>query len=105
MKFFETSKYFSLKKSTYINLRWIAIIGQLITVNLIYYILNFDFDLTLANLIILLGVLSNLYLVFINNNTQLSDKIASFFLLTISEILSLIINKFSSFSIDRASVT
>ena len=82
MKFFETSKYFSLKKSTYINLRWIAIIGQLITVNLIYYILNFDFDLTLANLIILLGVLSNLYLVFINNNTQLSDKIASFFLLT-----------------------
>ena len=34
MKFFETSKYFSLKKSTYINLRWIAIIGQLITINL-----------------------------------------------------------------------
>ena len=63
MKFFETSKYFSLKKSTYINLRWIAIIGQLITVNLIYFIFDFRFSLILANSTILLGVLSNLYLV------------------------------------------
>jgi two-component system sensor histidine kinase RegB len=80
MKFFETSKYFSLKKSTYINLRWIAIIGQFITVNLIYFNFNFDFDLTLANLIILLGIFSNLYLILINNNTQLSDKTAFIFL-------------------------
>ena len=28
MKFFETSEYFQLNKPTYINLRWIAIIGQ-----------------------------------------------------------------------------
>ena len=55
MKFFETSKYFSLKKSTYINLRWIAIIGQLITVNLIYFVFDFRFSLILANLTILLG--------------------------------------------------
>jgi two-component system sensor histidine kinase RegB len=80
MKFFETSKYFSLKKSTYINLRWIAIIGQFITVNLTYFNFNFDFDLTLANLIILLGIFSNLYLILINNNTQLSDKTAFIFL-------------------------
>ena len=80
MKFFETSKYFSLKKSTYINLRWIAIIGQFITVNLVYFNFNFDFDLTLANLIILLGIFSNLYLILINNNTQLSDKTAFIFL-------------------------
>ena len=81
MKFFETSKYFSLKKSTYINLRWIAIIGQLITINLIYFIFNFTFDLTVGNLIILIGVLSNLYLIFINRNTQLLDKDAFVFLL------------------------
>ena len=49
MKFFETSKYFSLKKSTYINLRWIAIIGQFITINVIYFIFNFEFDLILEN--------------------------------------------------------
>jgi two-component system sensor histidine kinase RegB len=81
MKFFETSKYFSLKKSTYINLRWIAIIGQLITINLIYFIFNFDFDLILENLIILIGLLSNFYLIYINKNTQLSDKTAFYFLL------------------------
>ena len=81
MRFFETSKYFSLKKSTYINLRWIAIIGQFITINVIYFIFNFDFDLILENLIILIGLLSNLYLIYINKNTQLSDKTAFVFLL------------------------
>ena len=81
MKFFETSKYFSLKKSTYINLRWIAIIGQLVTINLIYFILNFKFNLILENSIILIGILSNLYLIYVNKNTQLSDKTAFLFLL------------------------
>ena len=80
MKFFETSKYFSLKKSTYINLRWIAIIGQLITVNFVYLILNFKFDFLLANMIILIGVISNCYLIYINKKTQLSDGIAFIFL-------------------------
>ena len=81
MKFFETSKYFSLKKSTYINLRWIAIVGQLITVNLVYFIFDFDFNFNLANLIILIGVLSNLYLIHVNEKTQLLDKMAFIFLL------------------------
>ena len=80
MKFFETSKYFSLKKSTYIHLRFIASIGQLITINLIYYVFNFKFDLILGNLIILIGLLSNLYLLYINKNTQLLDKPAFLFL-------------------------
>ena len=106
MKFFETSKYFSLKKSTYINLRFIAIAGQLITINFIYYIFNFKFDLTSGNLIILVGLLSNLYLLYINKNTQLLDKIAFVFLLF--DILQLscliyltggIINPFSIFLI------
>ena len=106
MKFFETSKYFSLKKSTYINLRWIAIIGQLITINLIYFVFNFKFDVNLGNLIILVGLFINLYLLYINKNTQLSDKIAFFLLLT--DILQLscliyltggIVNPFSIFLI------
>jgi len=106
MKFFETSKYFSLKKSTYINLRWIAIIGQLITINLIYFIFGFKFDLILENSIILIGVLSNLYLVYINKNTQLLDKTAFLFLsidvLQLSCLIYLtggIINPFSIFLI------
>ena len=91
MEFFETSKYFSLKKSTYINLRWIAIIGQLITVNSVYFIFNFQFDLILENLIILIGIISNLYLIYINKNTQLADKPAFFFLLVDVLQLSLLI--------------
>jgi len=91
MKFFETSKYFSLKKSIYINLRWIAIIGQLITTNLIYFIFDFTFDLILGNFIILIGTLSNLYLIHINKNTQLLDKTAFLFLLIdISQLSCLI---------------
>ena len=106
MEFFETSKYFSLKKSTYINLRWIAIIGQLITINLIYFFFDFEFNLILENSIILIGVLSNLYLIYINKNTQLSDKVAFLFLfidiLQLSCLIYLtggIINPFSIFLI------
>ena len=81
MKFFETSKYYSLKKSTYINLRWIGIIGQLISVYLVYFYLNFQFDFISSNIIIFFGILSNLYLVFIHKKTQLSDRSALIFLM------------------------
>ena len=81
MGFFETSKQYSFKKSTYINLRWIGIIGQLIAVNFVYLILNFKFNFILSNLIIILGILSNLYLIYIYKKTQLSDRSAFIFLL------------------------
>ena len=81
MKFFETSKYFSLKKSTYIDLRSIAIIGQLTTINVVYFFLNFEFNFILVNLVILVGGLSNLYLAYIHEKTQLLDKESFFFLL------------------------
>ena len=76
MKFFETSKYYSLKKSTYITLRWIGIIGQIISVNLVYFYFNFEFDFVFANLIILIGIISNFYLIFIYKKTQLTDRSA-----------------------------
>ena len=79
MKFFETSKYYSLKKSTYIFLRWIGIVGQIISVNLVYFYLNLDFDYFFSVLIIFFGVLSNLYLIFVYKKTQLSDRSALFF--------------------------
>ena len=81
MKFFETSKNHSFKKSTYISLRWIGIIGQFIAVNFVYFFLNFKFDFFISNIIILLGALSNLYLFFIYKKTQLSDRSAFIFLL------------------------
>ena len=81
MKFFETSKYYSLKKSTYISLRWIGIIGQLISINIVYFYLNFDFDFLKSNLVIFVGIISNLYLIFIYKKTQISDRSALIFLL------------------------
>ena len=80
MRFFETSKQYSFKKSTYINLRWIGIIGQLVAVNFVYLILSFKFEFILSNLIILLGVLSNFYLMYVYKKTQLSDRSAFIFL-------------------------
>ena len=76
MKFFETSKQYSLKKSIYINLRWIGIIGQLISVYLVHFYFNFDFNFIFANLFIFIGVISNLYLIFIYKKTQLTDRSA-----------------------------
>ena len=81
MKFFETSKYHTFKKSTYISLRWIGIFGQLIAVNFVYFFLNFKFDFLSSNLIIFFGVLSNLYLIFVYKKTQLSDRSALIFLI------------------------
>ena len=81
MKFFETSKYYTLKKSTYINLRWIGIFGQLFSVYFVFFFLKFKFDFIYANLVILLGILSNFYLIFIYQKTQLSDRSALLFLL------------------------
>ena len=81
MKFFETSKYYTLKKSTYINLRWIGIFGQLFSVYFVFFFLKFKFDFINANLIIFLGILSNFYLIFIYQKTQLSDRSALLFLL------------------------
>ena len=80
MKFFETSKYSSFKKSIYVSLRWIGIIGQLISVNFVYFYLNFEFNYLISNLIISIGILSNLYLIFIYQKVQLSDRTAFIFL-------------------------
>ena len=80
MKFFETSEYHFFKKSIYINLRWIGTIGQLISVNFVYFYLNFEFDFISSNLVIFFGILSNLYLIFIYKKTQLSDRSAFIFL-------------------------
>ena len=81
MRFFETSKYFTLKKSTYISLRWIAILGQLVSINIVYFFFKFNFDFIYSNVIILLGILSNIYLTFVYKKTQLSERSALTFLM------------------------
>ncbi len=106
MKFFETSKLFSLNRPQYINLRWIAIFGQLITINTVRFIFEFQFNYLLTSIIIIFGVLSNFFLMYYFKKNQLNDK-ASFIFLCIDIFqLSLliyltggIINPFSIFII------
>ena len=81
MEFFKTSKAYYLTKSTYINLRWIAIIGQFITINFVKFIFNFEFNYLLANFIIFLGTISNLFLIYFYNNSQISNRSSFIFLL------------------------
>ena len=64
MKFFQTSSFYSLNKSTYVNLRWIAYIGQLSTILIVEFFLKFKFNYFTCISIILFSVLTNLYLQF-----------------------------------------
>ncbi len=80
MEFDKVSETYSLNRSTYINLRWIGIIGQFITINVVKFIFDFDFDFLSANLIILIGAISNIFLIYYYRKIQLSNRSASVFL-------------------------
>ena len=103
MKFFETSKYFSLKKSTYINLRWIAIIGQLIAINFVYFFLKLDLPIFETHVIISIGFITNIVLQFKIKTNQLKDLNSTFFLaydlLQLSTLLYLTGGIFNPFSL------
>ena len=71
---------YSLKKSTYVNLRWIAILGQFLTINVVKFILNFEFNFFLANSIVFVGALSNIVLIYFFKKIELSEKISMYFL-------------------------
>ena len=85
------SNIYSLNKSTYINLRWIGIIGQFLTINIVYFFFKFEFNIYLTNLIIILGVISNLILVYFYQKNILSNRASFIFLLVDILQLSLLI--------------
>ena len=98
------SETYSLNRSTYINLRWIGILGQLVTINSVKFIFDFDFDFITANLIIFSGAISNILLLYYYNKIQLSNRSAfSFLLIDIIQLTSLlyltggVVNPFSIF--------
>ena len=51
-----------LDKKTFVFLRWIANIGQFLTVNFVYFFLDFQFSFVECLFFIFLGFLSNFYL-------------------------------------------
>ena len=69
-----------LDKKTLVILRWIAIVGQLITINIVYFILNFGFPFIYCYLIIFFGILTNFFLQFKIKKKLLSDFSSTLYL-------------------------
>ena len=57
MQILNNSDIYTLNRSTYVNLRWIAFIGQILAIFFVQFILNFDFNYLPCLSIIGLGVI------------------------------------------------
>ena len=106
MEHIDPSSKYTLNKSTYINLRWIGIFGQFITINIVAFIFEFQFNYILTNFVVFLGGLTNIFLSNFFKQKQLSNTYAFYFLLVDIIQLSLllyftggILNPFSIFLI------
>ena len=77
---FRLGENLNLDRKTLIILRWIALLGQLIAINLVYFFLKLEFPILIAHAIILLGVSTNFVLQFRIKSIQLKDFYASSFL-------------------------
>ena len=80
MEFVKAKTIFYLNKSTYVNLRWIAIIGQLTTVLFVQFLLNFKFNYFLCIFIIFLSILTNIYLQFKYKKNQIKNSLSTIYL-------------------------
>ena len=78
---FRTKENLNLDKNTLTILRYIAIFGQFISVNIVFYYLKLDFPIKESYLIIFLGLITNIFLQHKIKVNQLKDTYASFFLL------------------------
>ena len=94
MEFLNNSKNYSLNRKTYINLRWIAIAGQFIAINLATFIFQFEFSFIKANLVVLAGAISNIYLISFYVKNLLSNRTAFNYLIidNINILLDFLLN-------------
>ena len=81
MKFFDNSETYTLNKSTYVNLRWIAFIGQILSIFIVEFILNFKFNYLPCLAIIFLGVLTNIILQFKVKQNQIGNNLSLIYLM------------------------
>ncbi len=77
---FRLRENLNLDRKTLVILRWIAIAGQLISINLVYNYLNLNFPIVESHIIILIGLLTNLFLQFRIQTSQLKDIYSLIFL-------------------------
>ena len=78
---FRLEENLNLDKKTLVFLRWIAIFGQLFSINLVYFFLDLNFPVLLCHIIILVGLITNVYLQFGLKATLLKDFYSSSFLM------------------------
>ena len=78
---FRTKENLNLDKNTLTILRYIAIFGQFIAVNIVFFYLELQFPIMESYIIIFVGFLTNIFLQFKVKVNQLKDTYASFFLL------------------------
>ena len=78
---FRLEENLNLDKKTLVFLRWIAIFGQLFSVNLVYFFLDLNFPIMLCHIVILIGLITNIYLQFGLKATLLKDLYSSSFLM------------------------
>ena len=81
MEFLNNSKNYSLNRKTYINLRWIAIIGQFAAINFAAFFFQYEFSFIKANTVVLIGAVSNIYLISFYVKNLLSNRTAFNFLI------------------------
>ena len=78
---FRLEENLQLDKKTLVNLRWIAILGQLIAINIVFNFLDLNFPIIESHIVILLGLTTNLFLQFKIKSNQLKDSYSSLFLI------------------------
>ena len=80
MEFLKASKIFYLNKSTYLNLRWIAYIGQISAILIVQFFLQFDFNYFVCISIVVFSILTNLILQFKIKDNQLNNITSTIYL-------------------------
>ena len=76
MKIFDFLKYeedLTLQKKTVVILRWIALIGQLLTIYIVHFFLNLNLPIILCSITIFCGGLTNIFIQFSFKKNQLSN--------------------------------
>ena len=77
---FRLEENLNLDRKTLVFLRWIAIFGQLFSVNLVYFFLDLNFPVLLCHIVIFIGLFTNIYLQFGLKVTLLKDLYSTVFL-------------------------
>jgi len=81
LEVFKSENNIHLDKKTLVILRWIAIIGQFLTISFVYFILNFNFPFLYCLLIIFFGILTNIFLQFKIKKKLLSNISSTLYLI------------------------